>query len=168
MKLCHTHFSRRIKRFDPQTLFAGFPLLTVCVVGKNPPEPTLIPRLEAELGPVICECNTSLRSMLNTVETPWWMLLYSHETLDDQLIAALPTFINADMRSMYDGYTLFIHQRDEYSTFSYMTRILNSMTPYDVSAMRPVGSGRYTRILNGWVYFDKDDLKDKPEAVQKD
>lgn len=130
------------------------PKLTVCVIGTTL-NYNLIQRIEDEVGPTVALTGKALGQMISVVSTPWWMLLYDNETMTDGLIAALPQLLVND----YDAYTFFRRPRANTTTIEYHTRLINSRMPYDIVGLRPARDGKFTRILNGWVLYDQNQIK---------
>lgn len=168
---CVTAYYRRYSRSDsllnaPQRATEGYPMLSLCILG-NTVDQDVVQSIRDEVGNVVVMTGTSLRSMINVVTSPWWMLLYENEYLTKGLLAALPQLVTFDAASNFEGFTFFRIDTAIKNQFTYHTRLINSLVPYNVTAMRPAVEGRYERILNGWVVYDQHHNKNERRVLQE-
>lgn len=157
-RLCTTSFKRHYVSdmgvLLPQTANVRLPKLSLCVVGNTVQQSVVTDIRNAVQNEIVVMNGTSIADMVVAVNTPWWMLLYDNEFLTFGMLDALPVLLTDAAWQVFDGYTLFRRNR-EGTTLSYHTRILNSRVAYYPDLRRPAGDGRYEKILNGWVVYDK-------------
>lgn len=140
------------------------PRLSLCVVGDSVSSQVVDSIRNAVQADVVLMNGQRLIEMVRAVNTPWWMLLYDNEFLSYGLLDALPVLLAPAAWEEFDGYTLF-RRNVEGTAYSYHTRILNSRVGYNAELRRPVGSGRYERILNGWVVYDTHNNTDERRSI---
>ena len=141
----------------PTDITNKLPTLTLCILGSTP-HPLIIPQVKEVLGTVNTIIGDDLVKMIENVVTPWWLLLFENEFLTKGLLTALPLLTSPAAATQYDGFTFF-RRTDKLDVITYHTRLINSCMPYDVTSLRPAKEGRFERILDGWVVYDKN--KDK-------